>query len=157
MTHQIKRSLLLKSDINSVWDFTSNPYNLKKITPDFMNFKIINTELSTKIYEGMILKYKVSPILKIPITWVTEITHVKEKISFIDEQRFGPYKIWHHEHLFQEHEDGVKMKDIVTYVPPFHMIGKVVNTLYLTRKLNQIFDYREMKINHFFNKKQTTL
>ena len=152
MIHQIKRSLLIKNDINTVWGFASNPYNLKKITPDYMNFKILNKELSSKIYEGMIIEYTVSPILKIPLTWVTEITHIKEKMFFVDEQRVGPYKMWHHEHIFEIKKNGVMMTDIITYIAPFYIFGNILNKVFLKKQLNSIFDYREMKMNDLFNR-----
>ena len=151
MIYQIKRTLLIKSDIKTIWDFASNPQNLKKITPDYMNFKITSPELNSQIYEGMIIEYTVSPMLKIPLTWVTEITHIHEHKSFIDEQRFGPYRMWHHEHIFKHEKKGIVMEDIVTYVPPFGIIGKFANSVYLKKKLHQIFDYREMKMNQIFN------
>ena len=152
MIHQIKRSLLIKNNINTVWGFASNPYNLKKITPDYMNFKILNKELSSKIYEGMIIEYTVSPILKIPLTWVTEITHIKEKMFFVDEQRVGPYKMWHHEHIFEIKKNGVMMTDIITYIAPFYIFGNILNKVFLKKQLNSIFDYREMKMNDLFNR-----
>ena len=151
MIYQIKRDLFIKSNINEIWSFASNPYNLEKITPKYMSFKIKTPDLSEKIYPGMIIEYTVSPILNIPFNWVTEITHIKEKSIFIDEQRFGPYKMWHHEHRFIEQKNGIIMKDIVSYIPPFNFIGHISNTLFIQKKLKEIFDYRENVINQLFN------
>ena len=101
MIHQIRTEQFLNTTLDNLWDFVTSPQNLKKITPKYMNFVIKSENRLEKIYPGMIICYKVSPILKIPTTWVTEITHVKKNKLFVDEQRVGPYKIWHHEHLFR--------------------------------------------------------
>ena len=147
---QIIRKQHLKTDIQTLWDFVSSPINLNKITPQDMQFQFISNNKDQKMYPGMIILYKVSPLFKIPLSWATEITHVKEKKFFVDEQRLGPYKIWHHEHHFEETEDGVLMKDIVTYVPPFGIIGSLANSLFIRRKVNHIFDYREKVLERIF-------
>ena len=147
---QFKREQIINSDIDTIWDFVSSPKNLKEITPSYMLFQITSDNLDQKMYPGMIILYKVSPVLKIPLSWATEITHVKEKKFFVDEQRLGPYKIWHHEHHFEEIEDGVLMKDIVTYVPPFGLIGSLANSLFIRKKVNHIFDYREKVLERIF-------
>jgi len=147
---QIIRTQHLKTDIQTLWDFVSSPVNLNEITPKDMQFQFISNNKDQKMYPGMIILYKVSPVLKIPLSWATEITHVKEKKFFVDEQRLGPYKIWHHEHHFEEIEDGVLMKDIVTYVPPFGLIGSLANSLFIRKKVNHIFDYREKVLERIF-------
>jgi len=147
---QIIRTQHLKTDIQTLWDFVSSPANLNEITPKDMQFQFISNNKDQKMYPGMIILYKVSPVLKIPLSWATEITHVKEKKFFVDEQRLGPYKIWHHEHHFEEIEDGVLMKDIVTYVPPFGLIGSLANSLFIRKKVNHIFDYREKVLERIF-------
>ena len=147
---QIIRTQHLKTDIQTLWDFVSSPVNLNEITPKDMQFQFISNNKDQKMYPGMIILYKVSPLLKIPLSWATEITHVKEKKFFVDEQRLGPYKIWHHEHHFEEIEDGVLMKDIVTYVPPFGLIGSLANSLFIRKKVNHIFDYREKVLERIF-------
>ena len=151
MIYTIKREQLLKSDINMVWDFVSSPYNLKKITPNYMNFSIQSKGLPNEIYPGMMIRYKITPIFKIKITWVTEITQVVEKKIFIDEQRIGPYQIWRHEHFFKIQDDGVLMKDFVTYKLPFGLIGDCVHSCFIKQKLNSIFDYRFDAMNQIFN------
>ena len=148
---QIKRKQLINCNIEKLWDFISSPKNLKKITPKSMSFDIQSNNSEEKIYPGMIIIYKVSPLFKIPITWITEITHVKEKKYFVDEQRVGPYKIWHHEHILEEQKNGVLMTDIITYVPPFGLIGGVMNILFIKNKVNKIFDYRNKILNKLFN------
>ena len=147
---QIIRTQHLKTDIQTLWNFVSSPINLNEITQKDMQFQFISNNKNQKMYPGMIILYKVSPLFKIPLSWATEITHVKEKKFFVDEQRLGPYKIWHHEHHFEETEDGVLMKDIVTYAPPFGVIGSFANSLFIRRKVNQIFDYREKVLERIF-------
>ena len=131
MIHQIRKEQFLNAKIEDVWDFVTSPYNLKKITPEYMNFVIKSKNMNQKIYPGMIIFYKVSPILKIPTTWVTEIKYVKKNQFFVDEQRLGPYQIWHHEHLFREEKNGVVMIDIISYKLPFGIIGRCINYLFI--------------------------
>ena len=151
MIHQIRREQFLNTTLDKLWDFVTSPQNLKKITPKYMNFVIESENRLEKIYPGMIICYKVSPILKIPTTWVTEITHVKKNKLFVDEQRVGPYKIWHHEHLFRVEGEGVLMIDIVSYKLPFGIIGKLLNTLFIKHKIQDIFNYRFNKLDEIFN------
>lgn len=133
------------------WDFFSSPKNLKTITPDYMGFDV-RTELPDKMYEGLMIEYRITPLLGIPMNWVTEIKYVHENRFFVDEQRQGPYKIWHHEHHFSEHPDGIEMIDIVSYVVPFGPLGKLVHPWIVRPKLEEIFDYRFKKVEEIFGK-----
>lgn len=148
---QFKREQIINSDIDTIWDFVSSPKNLKEITPSYMLFQITSDNLDQKMYPGMIITYKVAPILNIKIDWMTEITHVRDKEFFIDEQRMGPYKMWHHQHIFEIKDDGVLMKDIITYIPPFGLIGQIANKIFIKKQLKSIFDYRQKVINEKFN------
>ena len=140
--YQHKTSQKLNISKNNAWDFFSNPSNLSKITPTWLNFEV-RTKLPEKMYVGMIITYFVRPLLNIPQIWVTEITHVNEPNYFVDEQRFGPYKMWHHEHFFKPTEAGeVIMEDIVSYVVPFGFLGRILNRLVIEKKINEIFNYR---------------
>jgi len=121
--YQFKRALKINASLEEIWNFISSPENLKEITPDYMGFDITTEHLAKKMYPGMIISYRVKPLFGISTTWVTEITQVKDKEYFVDEQRVGPYKIWHHEHLIQKIEGGVLMKDILSYQPPFGFLG----------------------------------
>ncbi len=147
--HILKSKVILKASIEEVWDFFSSPANLKKITPPAMGFNII-TGGDGKMYPGQIISYKVKPVAGIPLTWVTEITHVEPLKFFVDEQRFGPYSMWHHEHHFREVEQGVEMTDIVTYVLPFGFMGRIAHALFVKNKVQQIFEYRSKVMNQFF-------
>lgn len=149
--YQLKRDQIVQTDLNTLWDFISNPANLKEITPNYMGFDIISKDLPQRMYAGMIIEYRVSPLLNIPTTWVTEITHVVDKQYFVDEQRVGPYKMWHHQHILKPGAEGVMMTDIVSYRPPFPILGAFANQLVIKRKLNEIFQYRSEVIDTIFN------
>ncbi len=141
--YQLKTSQKLPISSETAWKFFSNPANLSKITPPWLNFEV-RTKLSEKMYAGMIITYFVRPLLNIPQTWVTEITHVNEPNYFVDEQRFGPYRMWHHQHLFTMAGDGcVIMEDIVSYVVPFGYLGRIMNAIVISKKINEIFNYRK--------------
>jgi len=140
----------IPASINDVWDFISSPKNLQRITPDYMGFEISTKHLSEEMYAGMMISYKVKPMLNIKMNWLTEITHIEENIFFVDEQRHGPYKIWHHEHRITPIDGGTLMNDLVTYQPPFGFIGNIANTLIIKPKINQIFEYREQALIEIF-------
>jgi len=140
---QLTKKQFVPASIDEVWDFISSPVNLKEITPEHMGFDITSKDLPEKMYAGMIISYKVRPLLGIPMTWVTEITHVEDKRYFVDEQRVGPYAMWHHQHLIEPHENGVMMTDIVSYKPPLGFLGSIANSLMIRRQLEGIFAYRE--------------
>lgn len=140
--YRFYREQELHASIEELWDFISSPKNLKEITPPHMGFDITTPNLPGKMYPGMMISYKVRPLLGIKTDWVTEITHVQEGRYFVDEQRIGPYTLWHHEHFLEPTEDGVLMKDIITYQPPFGILGALANSLFIKKQLNVIFDYR---------------
>ncbi len=140
--YQFKRTQYLECPTSELWAFISNPTNLKKITPKEMGFDITSGEIPEKMYRGMIISYTVAPLLGIKTTWVTEITQLEENRYFIDEQRMGPYKIWHHQHFIEPSGTGTLMTDIISYQPPFGFLGALANRIIIKRKLNQIFDYR---------------
>ena len=151
-TYQFKAKQFLPITINEAWDFFSNPNNLPKITPPWLNFEV-TTQLESRMYAGMIITYLVRPILNIPATWVTEITQVHVPNFFVDEQKFGPYKLWHHQHVFREAKDGIEMEDIVNYAVPLGFIGRLANNLIIFKKIRSIFEYRTEIINKMFVEK----
>jgi ligand-binding SRPBCC domain-containing protein len=150
--YQLHKTLKIPASLDQVWDFISSPANLKKITPEYMGFNITSKVLSEKMYPGMIISYKVSPVLGIKMTWVTEITQVKEKEYFVDEQRVGPYLMWHHEHKIEPIEGGVLMTDIVSYKPPFGFLGSIANSILIKKQLQGIFDFRTVALEKMFGK-----
>lgn len=147
-TFQTKQ--FIPRSLEEVWEFISSPKNLKEITPAYMGFDIVSESPVDKMYTGIIIAYKVSPMFGIKMNWVTEITHVEELHYFIDEQRFGPYTFWHHKHFLKEVEGGVEMIDILLYKVPFGFIGNIANRLIIKKKLKEIFDYRFKKVEELF-------
>ena len=149
--YRLEKSINLPITIEECWKFFSSPKNLKIITPDYMGFNIIDIE-ETEMYSGQIIKYDVTPILGINIRWVTEISHVKKNKLFVDEQRFGPYKFWHHKHKFKIIDGGVKVTDILDYALPFGILGVFFHPFLVKPKLEEIFNYREKKLVEIFGK-----
>lgn len=139
--YTLKVSQWLNISMNEAWEFFSSPGNLAKITPPHMGF-IITSGSPAKMFAGQIITYKVSPIPGIKTNWVTEITHVEEHHYFVDEQRFGPYSMWHHEHHFEIQDNGVLMTDRVSYKLPFGFLGKIAHWLFVKKQLQQIFEFR---------------
>ena len=135
--------------VNEAWDFFSDPKNLKTITPDYMGFDILSGA-DRPMYPGQLIQYIVTPIAGIPTKWVTEITHVKEKEYFVDEQRFGPYALWHHKHFIKPIRGGVEMEDIVDYKLPFGKLGELFQPILVKPNLKEIFQYRKMKLEALF-------
>ena len=144
--HSIKTVQKIPAGLEQVWDLFSNPANLELITPAKMGFRTISRHHGDKVYAGQIIEYKVSPVLGIPLYWMTEITQVKDRVYFIDEQRFGPYSLWHHQHHFKEIDGGVEMTDIVHYKNPFWIFGEIANGLFVKKQLREIFEYRYAKV-----------
>ncbi len=137
-------------DLSKAWEYFSNPRNLQDITPASLGFKVISRHHGTVMYPGQIIEYKVSPVLGIPLYWMTEITHVAEREFFVDEQRFGPYRLWHHQHHFKSIEGGIEMTDLVHYKIPFWFLGDLANWLFIKKQLRQIFRYRFRRVEDLF-------
>ncbi len=137
----LERRLEIPVNLKEAWDFFSNPSNLRDITPPGLRFKM-TSQAPERIYPGLILTYTVSPFFGLPVNWVTEITHVNEPQFFIDEQRLGPYKLWHHEHTFKETGKGVEVRDVVHYALPLGPLGNIVHELVVKKQLREIFNYR---------------
>ena len=149
--HHLKQSQTLPVDRKVLWEFISVPQNLNKITPPDMAFEIIG-EQPEKAYAGLLLEYRV----KVPLlgwsTWLTEIKYVEDGVSFMDEQRVGPYKLWLHTHKLEDVEEGTRMTDDIRYLVPFGPIGLLANVLFVGRTLRRIFDYRRVKMEELFGK-----
>jgi ligand-binding SRPBCC domain-containing protein len=148
--YQLKRTQFIKADLQTCWKYFSAPANLHIITPNYIDFKVL-TPVPAEMYEGLIIHYTIRPILRIPLGWISEIKTIRDCDYFIDEQRQGPYRIWHHEHHFKEVEGGVEMTDIISYSMPFWIIGKFAHWLFVKKQLENIFDYRIRKVDELFN------
>lgn len=148
--YSLKKVQHLPISINEAWEFFSSPANLTTITPGHLNFKIISLHHGEKMYPGKIIEYTVQPFFGIPLYWMTEITHVEHQKYFIDDQRYGPYSMWHHQHHFNETATGVEMTDIIHYKLPLWFLGDIANTLFVKSQLEKIFDYRFKKAEELF-------
>ncbi|RPI73704.1 MAG: hypothetical protein EHM47_05545 [Ignavibacteriales bacterium] len=148
---QINTKQIIHLTIDEAWRFFSDPGNLPKITPSWLHLKV-TSDIPEKMYEGMIITYKVYPFPGIPSNWVTEITSLQEKKFFADEQRFGPYRFWHHQHHFKETDDGVEMTDIVNYAIPFDPLSRPLRFI-VGKKVNSIFEFRRNAVKEIFNQK----
>ncbi|MBP4141773.1 SRPBCC family protein [Flavobacterium sp. P4023] len=142
----------VNASLEECWSFFSSPKNLQKITPKEMGFQITDFD-DKNMYPGQIIQYKVTPLLGISLSWMTEITQVKDHSYFIDEQRFGPYSFWHHKHFFEATPTGTKMTDVVHYGLPLGFLGRIMNTLVVQNKLKSIFEHRRVVIDKMFNSK----
>ncbi len=148
--YTLERKTILNTTLDKAWDYFSRPENLDEITPDDMRFKILTNVSGKKMHAGMIINYKIQPAPFMSFGWTTEISQSEDKHFFVDEQRFGPYAFWHHQHIFEDKGDHVIMTDIVNYAMPFGMLGRMVHALWVKNKLQGIFDYRTTVINRIF-------
>jgi ligand-binding SRPBCC domain-containing protein len=150
--YQLYEKMELNASLDEAWDFISSPENLRVITPDYMGFVISTPNLPEKIYPGLMISYKVSPILGIKMNWLTEITQVQDPYYFVDEQRAGPYALWHHEHRLAHTDKGVLMSDLVTYRPPGGPLGNLAQKMFIRKQLEGIFRYREEALEKRFGR-----
>lgn len=149
--HQLQAVQILRCTLGEAWSFFSDPRNLSVVTPPSLNLRPI-TDLPAHMYPGLIIAYRVRPLIHIPVTWVTEITHVSDLHFFVDEQRVGPYRIWHHEHRFEELPVGVKMSDLVTYALPFDPWSRPIHRWIVAPQLKALFAYRHKAIEGLFGR-----
>ncbi|HUV30138.1 MAG TPA: SRPBCC family protein [Acidobacteriota bacterium] len=147
--YSVQRSQQLALSLNDAWRFFSNPANLALLTPPSLNLRPIS-DVPALMYEGMLVTYRITPFAGIPVTWVTEITHVNEPFMFIDEQRFGPYRFWHHEHRFEEIANGIVLGDTVRYGLPLGILGRIAHALVVRRQIDAIFAFRERVLGQRF-------
>jgi ligand-binding SRPBCC domain-containing protein len=149
--YRIVKEQLINGSLEAVWNFFSHPANLQRITPGHMRFRVTSGDMPDEIYPGQIITYKVSPLLGIPLFWMTEITHVEPLKMFVDEQRRGPYRLWHHEHHFIKTAEGkVLMRDIIYYQLPLGLFGALTHRFVVKKQLTDIFEYRKAQVSAFF-------
>ena len=147
--YTLTRKQVLPISLEQAWPFFSTPSNLEQITPAFLNFHI-TSPVPEEIYPGLIITYRIAAVAGIPMTWVTEIKHVVRLRQFVDEQRLGPYRFWHHLHRFREVEGGVEMEDIVHYAMPWGIFGRLVHAVFIRSRLKRIFDFRREYVEGYF-------
>lgn len=150
--YTIKRIQFLPVSLDKAWGFFSAPSNLELITPGDMGFHILYDSGSGVMYAGQLIQYRIRILPGVSTHWVTEITHLREREYFVDEQRYGPYALWHHQHHFREVAGGVEMTDIVNYAIPFGIIGRLVNRFFVRGRVNVIFDHRFEAVKNYFSR-----
>ena len=148
--YTLKRKQFLPISMEEAWSFFSSPQNLSKITPKHMQFKILDISGKPEMYAGQVIKYNVNVLPNVPVFWMTEITHVDAPHFFVDEQRVGPYTMWHHQHRFEEVDGGVDMEDEVNYALPMGVLGRFAHMVFVENQLNTIFDYRYQILEELF-------
>ncbi|NLR78793.1 SRPBCC family protein [Chitinophaga eiseniae] len=148
--YSIQRTQVIPAPQEEVWSYFSNPANLQHITPAAMRFIVTSAPYTGQVYPGQVITYKISPLAGIPREWMTEITHVSYLSYFVDEQRVGPYSIWHHEHHFEQVPGGVKMTDLVHYRLPLGWLGKLAHRLFVKQQLAMLFEYRYKAVERIF-------
>ena len=151
--YTLRASQFLPIDVQEAWNFFSSPKNLKTITPPFMGFDILSRIDDRIMYNGQIVKYRVRPMLNIPLTWVSELKHIEPPYYFVDEQKEGPYKVWHHQHFIREVDGGVIVEDEVNYLLPVGLLGKLAHWLFVRKQLKEIFEFRKVKLEELFGSK----
>ena len=147
--YQYNSKQKLPISVEEAWNLLSNPNNLQKLTPSYLGMITISGA-ERPLYAGQFIQYLVTPILGIKTKWVTEITNVVDKVYFVDEQRFGPYALWHHTHFINEIDGGVEMEDIINYKVPFGILGQLVHPFLVKPKLNEIFEFRRKALIEMF-------
>ena len=149
MIHTLYTEVVLATTIERCWEFLQNPHNLNDITPPDLDFRIVSTTPET-MYNGLLVEYRIRIPLLGKQTWLTEIRHVREGISFVDEQRYGPFRFWHHFHEIKATKDGVLSCDRVNYIMPLGVIGEVLHRFYFRATLERIFSYRRTRLQQLF-------
>lgn len=148
--HILCRTQVVPASLEACWDFFSDPRNLAKLTPPSLDLTV-RSELPPRVYAGLMITYRVRPLFGLPVTWVTEITHVEAPHRFVDEQRVGPYAIWHHEHFFTALDDGrTEVRDLVHYLLPFGWLGNLAHPLLVAPQLERIFAFRTKAVAEYF-------
>ena len=152
--HSFEQEQPLPISRKDAWDFFSTARNLSKLTPPEIAFEIVS-QPGEKLYDGQIICYRMKVLPLIWMRWVTEIKSVEEGKSFVDEQRSGPYKFWHHRHTFEDAEGGVLMRDHVHYAVGFGLFGAIAHTLFVRQKLVEIFNFRRQALIKLFGEMST--
>jgi ligand-binding SRPBCC domain-containing protein len=148
--HVLHKVQKVPVSLSEAWDFFSHPRNLAVMTPAYLNLKFTNPLFGDEMYAGQVMTYDVKPLFGIPMFWMTEITHVQPMKFFVDEQRIGPYALWHHQHHFREIEGGVEMTDLIHYKAPLGPLGELATNLFIKRQLEGIFRFRYAKVEELF-------
>ena len=147
--YRLSRCQHLPVSIHHAWAFFADPRNLARITPGWLRFRL-TAPPDGPMHPGMIFTYRLTPIWRLPCRWVSEITHVNAPHLFVDEQRLGPYRLWHHLHRFEAAVGGVTMRDVVHYALPYGPLGRLLHQALVEKRLRTIFDFRRDRLTDIF-------
>jgi ligand-binding SRPBCC domain-containing protein len=147
--YRLHRTQILPVSLEEAWQFFSSPLNLPSITPPWLNLAAVG-EVPDRMFPRVIIRYRVKPLFGIPVTWISEITHVDAPHYFVDEQRFGPYRFWHHQHHFRKVDGGVELTDTVFYSLKYGPIGRLMHAFVVRKRLEDIFDFRQRALEQLF-------
>jgi ligand-binding SRPBCC domain-containing protein len=151
MIHSLVRKQTFTGELERVWAFFASPANLNRITPPSLSFHMVG-DVAQSMYAGQMIEYRIGILPGVTTRWVTEITHVRDQEYFVDEQRIGPYRLWHHEHHFHPVADGrVRMIDRITYEVGWGPFGELAHRLWIRRELAKIFEFRARTIAELFS------
>lgn len=151
----LERQIVLPTTLEEAWEFFSTPKNLGRITPPKLGLKI-QRAIEGCTFAGQIIEYSVQALPGWSTAWITEITHCQKPHYFVDEQRFGPYRFWHHLHRFEEAPEGIRVIDRVHYLLPRYPGAALLHRFYIRPQLERIFSYREEILRTLFQRKATT-
>jgi ligand-binding SRPBCC domain-containing protein len=151
MIHTLSQEQFIPAPLDRVWDYFATPANLDAMTPPDLKFKLVG-EPAGPMRTGQLITYRIRLLPAIWTSWLTEIREVQDHAGFVDEQRIGPYKFWHHEHRFYAVPGGVRMTDLVTYDLGYGPIGELLHALWIRPKLERIFAFRRAKVHERFGR-----
>lgn len=139
----------LPTTLEQAWDFCSTPRNLPAITPEWLHFTV-TSDVPDRMYPGLAMTYSITPVPFWRVEWLTVITAIDEGRNFVDEQRTGPYRLWHHEHRFEPVDGGVEMRDVVHYALPLDPLSRPLHDYLVRRQLQDVFEYRFRSLARLF-------
>ncbi len=142
--HILEREQFIPLPLDRTFDFFSRAENLEAITPPWLKFRLI-TKTPIEMKRGAIIEYNLR-INGFPVYWRTLIAEYDPPHRFVDVQQKGPYRLWRHEHTFQEVEGGTLMRDRVEYQIGYGLLGEIARRMFVARQLRQIWDYREKRL-----------
>ena len=149
----IERCATAPVPIEAAFAFFENPRNLERLTPPWLNFKILSTE-PLEMRKGAEIVYRIK-WCGVPLAWRTVISEYEPGHRFVDEQAAGPYRLWRHVHTFEPSAEGTVVRDRVEYALPFGILGRMVHRLLIRRHLDRIFDYRREALREVFRPAST--
>ena len=148
---RLEYTTIVPRPLAETWDFFSRPENLERLTPPEVSFEILSPVAGVEMYPGMVIQYRVSPLPGLRTDWVTEITQVRHHEHFIDDQRVGPFALWHHQHFFHALDGGrTEMRDVLHYQAPLGPLGTLADWLFVRRQVEGIFTARAAAIARLF-------